>query len=343
MKAWIKMGTIALVLIFFTFFGYPKNCIVHAQPMTLKISHQWPGGTIEKGDFRDRVSRMFAKEVEEQTKGAITFEIYPAKALFKPVVQYDAMLRGALDMSVFPLDYASGKVPQFSITLMPCIIKDQAQAMRWKDEPIGKEIEKICENAGIKIITWAWCAGGLASKDKPVIMPSDIEGLKIRAAGKMFEEMLHSAGAAITSMPSSEIYFALQTGILDACVTSSSSFYSYRIYEQVKYYTSPRKHTFWFMLEPLVMSMKTWNRLSPEHQKIIAKVGKDLEKFTLEETIRDDARVADYYKEKGVIVHDMTAQELDAWTQVAKKSAWKVFSEKVKDGKKLLDLAIAVK
>jgi TRAP-type C4-dicarboxylate transport system substrate-binding protein len=321
--------------------GAPQEAA--AQSMTLKISHQWPGGTIDQGDFRDRLCRLFAKEVEEKTKGAITFEIHASSALFKAVPQYDAMLRGALDMSVFPLDYASGKVPQFSITLMPCIVEDQTQAMGWKDKPIGKEIEKICENAGIRIITWAWCAGGLATKNKPVILPQDIKGMKIRAAGKMFETMLHTAGAAITSMPSSEIYFALQTGILDACVTSSSSFYSYRLYEQVKYYTSPRNYTFWFMLEPLVMSMKTWNRLSPEYQKIVSKVGKDLEKFTLKETISDDARVADYFKEQGVTVHDMTKEELKAWTQIAKESAWKTYAAKVKDGQKLLDMAIAAK
>lgn len=339
----IKMGMIALIASGLVFCGYPRSGFVLAQTMTLKISHQWPGGTIDKGDFRDRLCRIFAKEVEEQTKGAIKFEIHPSSALFKPVPQYDAMLRGALDLCVYPLDYASGKVPQLSITLMPCIVKDHAQAMRWKDAPIGKEIEKISENAGIKLITWAWCGGGMAAKGKPAILPPDLKGLKIRAAGKFIEEMLHTAGAAISSMPSTEIYFALQTGVLDACVTSSSSFYSFRLYEQVKYYTSPRYHTFWYMFEPLVISMKTWERLAPEQQKIMTSVGKKLEKFALDEAIRDDVQVTDYFKEKGVTVHDMTAQELEAWTKVAKESAWKTFIKDVKDGQKLIDMALAVK
>ena len=340
MKA-CKIGIVVMVLGMFCISLAGSGA--YGQAITLKMSHQWPGGTIDKGDFRDRLCRLFAKEMEEQTKGAVKFEIHPSSALFKPVPQYDAMLKGALDMSVYPLDYASGKVPQFSITLMPCIVKDHAQAMRWKDAPIGKELEKICEDAGIKFITWAWCAGGLATKDKQVILPEQIKGLKIRAAGKYVEEMLHSAGAAISSMPSSEIYFAIQTGILDACVTSSSSFYSYRLYEQVKYYTSPRNHTFWFMLEPLVMSMKTFARLTPEQQKIAISIGKKLEKFALEETIKDDAQVTDYFKEKGVIVHDMTAKELEEWSKVAKESAWKTFAQKVKGGQKLLDMALAVK
>jgi TRAP-type C4-dicarboxylate transport system substrate-binding protein len=247
-------------------------------------------------------------------------------------------------MSVFPLDYASGKVPQLDITLMPCIVRDHHQAMRWKDAPIGKEIEKICEENGIKFITWAWCGGGLATKYKPVIKPEDLKGMKIRAAGKMFERMLYEgAGAAITSMPSSEIYFALQTGVLDAGVTSSSSFESYRLYEQVKYYTSPKITTTWYMLEPLVMSNVTWKKLSPEQQKIVMEVGKELEKFTLEEAVKDDTEVTELFKNKGVQVYDLKPDDFKVWLEVSKKTAWKTYAEKVKGGKELLEMAQAVK
>jgi TRAP-type C4-dicarboxylate transport system substrate-binding protein len=314
------------------------------KPLVLKISHQWPAGTLEKGDFRDRLCRIFAKRVEEQTGGALKFEIFPASALSKPIPQYDALLKGALDFSVYPLDYAAGKIPQLSITLMPCIVKDHAHAMRWKDAPIGKEIEKICEQNGMKIITWAWCGGGLATKAKPVVRPEDLKGLKIRAAGKMFERMLYEGcSAAITSMPSSEIYFALQTGVLDACMTSSSSFESYRLYEQVKYYNSPRLTATWYMFEPFVISMVTWKRLSPAHQKVVTQVGKELEKFSLDEAIRDDTEVTDLFKAKGVIVHDMTPEEQNLWRAIAEKTAWKYFSEKIKGGKDLLRMALTVK
>jgi TRAP-type C4-dicarboxylate transport system substrate-binding protein len=160
----------------------------------------------------------------------------------------------------------------------------------------------------------------------------------------MFETMLYEgAGAAITSMPSSEIYFALQTGVLDACMTSSSSFESYRLYEQVKYYTSPRATTTWYMLEPLVVSGITWKKLSPELQKIVMAAGKELEKFNLEEAIKDDSEVTDLFKQKGVQVYDMTPEDFKAWLEVSKKTAWKRFAEKVKGGKELLDMASAAK
>ncbi|MDZ4165606.1 MAG: TRAP transporter substrate-binding protein DctP [Smithellaceae bacterium] len=340
----MSLMVVALSVIFLVWSHAHAQVKPVGPPMTIKISHQWPGGTIDKGDFRDRLARIFAKQVGERTGGALKFEIYPASALFKPVPQYDAMLKGALDMSVFPLDYAGGKIPQLDITLMPCLVKDHQQAMRWKDAPIGKDIEKLCEDNGMKIITWAWCGGGMAGKNKPLIRPEDFKGVKIRAAGKMFEKMLYDgAGASISSMPSSDIYFALQTGVLDAAMTSSSSFESFRLYEQVKYYTSPRITTTWFMLEPLVMSMITWRKLSPEQQRIVTEVGKELEKFALEEAIKDDTEVTDLFKYKGVIVYDMTLDDLKIWTEVAKRTAWKDYTDRVKGGKELLEKALEVK
>jgi len=81
----------------------------------LKASHQWPGG---KGDVRDEMVQIIAREVEGADVD-LSIRIYPAASLFKPRQQWDAMAEGQLDISAFPLDYASGKHPQFSATLMP--------------------------------------------------------------------------------------------------------------------------------------------------------------------------------------------------------------------------------
>src|SRR6185312_9097977 len=78
--------------------------VLRAQtPRTLKISHQFPGGTIDQGDFRDRLCRKFAAEVEKRTNGALKFEIYPGSSLMKTNAQFSAMRKGALDISLYPL------------------------------------------------------------------------------------------------------------------------------------------------------------------------------------------------------------------------------------------------
>ena len=130
-----------------------------AKSMVLKVSHQFAAG-----DVRDKMGRVFGDMVTKKTKGEIKFRHYPAKSLFKPKEQWDAMRKGGLDMSVFPLDYASGKVPQFSITLMPCSVANIKQGLSWRNKPIGKKVEALMEKNGVKNLVWAWFDGGIASK-----------------------------------------------------------------------------------------------------------------------------------------------------------------------------------
>src|SRR5258708_35414146 len=81
-------------------------------PTTLKISHQFPGGTIDSGDFRDRLVRKFAADVEKRTNGALKFDIYPNASLVKVNSQFSALRRGALDLSLVAISYSGGDVPQ---------------------------------------------------------------------------------------------------------------------------------------------------------------------------------------------------------------------------------------
>ena len=94
--------------------------------IVLRASHQFPGG---KGDVRDDMVQMIAKEAKAANVG-LNVQVYPGASLFKPNQQWDAMVNGQLDIALFPLDYASGKVPAFSATLMPGLIRSQDRAKR---------------------------------------------------------------------------------------------------------------------------------------------------------------------------------------------------------------------
>ncbi|HEU5016682.1 MAG TPA: TRAP transporter substrate-binding protein DctP [Pseudolabrys sp.] len=310
-----------------------------AGPTIIKISHQFPAHS----DFRDVLARKFAKQVEEKTKGQLKFQIYPGASLYKPKQQFDAMANGALDMSVYPLAYSGGKLPATNITLMPALLNSYEQGYAWEKSDVGKWLRKYLDDHGVKIITWVWQAGGVASRDKPILLPKDIDGLKVRGAGKMINLMLQAAGGAISSFPSNETYNAVQSGVVDALWTSSASLMSFRLQEVAKYVTTARKKTFWYMFEPLLMSKATFDKLTPEQQKIVMEVGHSLEKFVLDSTRKDDQRVAEVYGKAGDKVHDMDESEFQTWKALAKKSAWKDFASKVKDGQKILDMAEAVK
>lgn len=306
-----------------------------AAPMVLKVSHQFAAG-----DVRDQMGRVFGDKVTEKTKGQITFRHYPSQSLFKAKDQWDAMRKGALDMAVFPLDYASGKVPQFSITLMPCALSSVKQGISWRNKPIGKKIEGLMEQNDVKNVLWAWFDGGIGSKVRQIKLPDDVKGTKLRAAGKKFELMLQEAGASIVSMPSSETYHALATGVIDTMLTSSASFVSFRLYEVLKYINVPRDFSIWFMTENLCMSMKTWERLTPEQQKVFMEVAEWMHESWIVQNFQSltDELIREFTK-AGVEIHYMNQGEFNVWLDFAKKTAWKDFAQTVEGGQELLDLA----
>jgi TRAP-type transport system periplasmic protein len=309
---------------------------------TIKISHQFPGGTIDEGDFRDRLVRKFAAEVEKQTKGEVKFEIFPASSLVKTRAQFAGLQKGSLDMTLYPLAYEGGKIPEVNITLMPGMVTSYEQGQRWKGAPIGKALEKKLDENGVKIISWVWQAGGIASKSK-IVEPNDVKGVKIRGAGKNMDLMLKAAGGSITNIPSNEVYNAMQTGVLDAGVTSSTSIISFRLEEVGDHLTSARKNTFWFMFEPLLMAKSTFDRLTPAQQKIVMSVGASLEQFGIEESKKDDFKAAEIWEKAGKKVYDMDDAAFAKFRAVAKDSAWAQFAKDVDDGQKWIDMAVDVK
>lgn len=305
---------------------------------TLKASHQWPGG---KGDVRDEMVQIIAREVDKADVD-LKIQVYPGKSLFKPKEQWNAMVKGQLDISAFPLDYASGRHPQFSATLMPGLVKNHDHALRLNDSEFMADIKKIINDAGIIVLSDGWLAGGFASTVNCILDPKDIEGQVTRAAGPAFEQMLVGAGASISSMSSSEIYQAMQTGVLDAANTSSGSFVSYRIYEQVTCMTAPGDHALWFMYEPILMSKRSWDKLNKEQQEALMAAGEKAEAYMAQEAKKLDDKMVDVFKKAGVKVVTMDADQAAAWIEIAKKTSYKNFSEDVPGGDELIEKALAV-
>src|SRR6201992_3354162 len=196
---------------------------------TLKISHQFPGGTMDKGDFRDRLGRMFAAELAKRSGGEMTAEIYPNSSLIKTNAQFSALRKGALDISLDPLPYAGGEVPETNIALMPGLVTTYDQGLRWKNQPVGKALTDLLADKGVILLTWIWQDGRGASRSRPIVAPEDAKGLKVRGGSREMDMVLQTAGASVLSVPSDEIYTAMQTGACDAGITSSTSLISFRL------------------------------------------------------------------------------------------------------------------
>ena len=306
---------------------------------TLKISHQFPGGTIDKGDFRDRLCRMFAEEVSKRSGGEIAAEIYPNSSLIKTVAQFSAMRKGALDISLYPMPYAGGEVPETNIGLMPGLVTTYDQGLRWKNEPVGKALSDFLADKGIILLTWVWQAGGVASRSRPLVTPDDAKGMKVRGGSREMDMVLQTAGASVLSVPSNEIYTAMQTGACDAGLTSSTSLISFRLEEVAKSLTSGAGASYWFMLEPLMMSKAIFDKLPKNQQDILLAVGAQLEVFGRKGAQDDDIEVAKVYEKAGAKVSALDAAIVGKWRDIARDTAWKDYGAKTATAANLLKLA----
>jgi TRAP-type C4-dicarboxylate transport system substrate-binding protein len=310
-----------------------------AEPVNLKISHQWPGGSLTEGDFRDRLCRMFSAEVEKRTGGALKCTVYPNSSLIKTMVQFSAMRKGALDMSLVPLSYGGGEVPEVNIGLMPGIVTSYQQGSRWKTSEVGKELSNVLADKGIAVVSWIWQAGGVASRNKAIVEPEDARGLKIRGGSKEFDMMLKEAGAAVISLPSNEIYAAMQTGALDAAYTSSTSLISFRLEEIAKHVTTGRNRAYWFMFEPLLISRQIFDGLPKDMQSTIMTVGGELETFALEAAKADDHALATIYEKAGAKAYDVGEPTVKKWQDIARATAWRDYAAKNERCARLMALA----
>lgn len=304
----------------------------------LKLSHQW-----STKDVRHKVAQIVADEVAAAGVD-LNIKIFPSKSLVKPKEQYNFISRNLLDMSVFPLSYAAGQQPAVSLTLMPGLVKNHDHAARLTQSPFMSALQEKMLDDNVMVLVHGYLAGGFVGKEKCIVKPEDVKGMQIRAAGKSFEQMLIGAGASITSMSSADIYSAMQTGVLNAANTSSSSFVSYRIYEQVKCYTPASENiALWFLYQPLIMSKDKFDGLNEQQQTALLAAAKKAEAFYLAEAKTQDAKSTEVFREAGVEIAEMTQADFNAWRDIAVETSYKEFVNSVSGGQELLDMALSVK
>jgi TRAP-type C4-dicarboxylate transport system substrate-binding protein len=150
--------------------------------------------------------------------------------------------------------------------------------------------------------------------------------------------VLKHAGASVLSLPSNEIYAAMQTGALDAAMTSSTSLISFRLEEVARQLTTGRGKTYWFMFEPLLMSRTIFETLAKDQQRLIMTIGAELENLALEAARADDRAVAEVYIKAGGAAHDLDEGTVRRWQAIARETAWKDFAARSEGCARILQL-----
>ena len=324
MKPYIAAATAAALAAF----------AAHAQE--LRLSHQW-----STQDIRHKVAQIVADEAAAADVG-LDITIYPSQSLFRAREQYTPLSRGQLDMTVLPLSYAGGQQPSYNLTLMPGLVRNHEHAARLVESPFMEALEEVMAGDDVMVLVHGYLAGGFAGVESCITAPDDVAGLQTRAAGRAFEQMLAGAGASIASMASSEIYNAMQTGVLDAANTSSSSFVSYRIYEQVGCFTPAGDTALWFMYQPLLMNRSAFEALDANQQAALRAAGEVAQAYYLENAIAEDDEATRVFREAGVEIAEMSQEDFDAWRAIAMETSYAAFVEDYPEGQTFLDMALAV-
>ncbi len=224
--------------------------------------------TINTEDSMHLAVVEFAKRVGEKTGGAIRVEVFPAGQLGNDSQILDGAKLGAIDLAMTGNPFFSSFAPEMNVLDLPYLFRDYDQAYKVLDGPIGERLLKAVERSGLKGLGSLEIGfRNLTNSKRPVKVPGDVKGLKIRTTPNPAHlQAFRLLGANPVGMPFTEVYLALKTGTVDGQENPTTAIYAAKFYEVQKYMSFTR-HA--YTAANVVMNLKKYQELKPEYQKAL--------------------------------------------------------------------------
>lgn len=254
----------------------------------------------------------FAKRVSEETGGAVTVDIFPASQLGSVSDMAQQTQMGVLDMCMTqPSNLAEMGAKNMAVLALPYIFKDYDQRWNVLTGDVGTELLDEVGKAGIKLRALGYFLDGARSfftvKGKPIRSLEDIKGLKLRVADNAIDtDMVSALGASPTQTATSEMYSAMQSGIVDGAEQPIAGYYNGKYYEISKYLTLD-EHTYNTIV--VLFSEISWNKLSPELQAVLAKAWVEARDDSKQKVLDAEADYLKQVEEQGVEVIRLSDRE----------------------------------
>ncbi|MBN2442401.1 MAG: TRAP transporter substrate-binding protein [Spirochaetales bacterium] len=208
--------------------------------------------------------------LKEWTDGRITIEVYASKQLGEEKETIEQAQMGVIDIVRVSVGPVGEIVPELNVVSLPYIFRSEDHCYKVVDGPIGNELLAKVEAHGF--IGLGWYGSGQRSfynTKKAIRSMEDLQGMKFRVMqNEVFVNMVSALGASATPMAYGEVYTSLSTGVIDGAENNFPSYLTSSHYEVAKYYTQDEHLR---VPEIILFSRKTWDRLSPEDQKLIKK------------------------------------------------------------------------
>ncbi len=204
------------------------------QPIVIKFSH-----VVAKDTPKGLAAEHFAKKAEELTKGKVKVEVYANSTLYKDKEEMEALQLGAVQMLAPSLaKFGPLGVKEFEVFDLPYIFDDYNDLHKVTQGPVGQQLLSKLEPKGIRGLSY-WDNGFKSfSLNSPIKVPADLKGKKMRIqSSKVLEEQMRALGALPQVMAFSEVYQALQTGVVDGTENPISNLYTQKMHEVQKHLT----------------------------------------------------------------------------------------------------------
>ncbi len=239
-----------------------------AEKVTLKLAHN-----LERSHVVHQAFEEMAKEVKQLSDGKITIRIYPSSQMGSARETMELLQNGALDMTKGSASDLESFDNVYAIYNLPFLFKDQAHFNKVVFGEVGKEIMDSTKEKGFFALS-AYVAGTRSFyAKKPITKPEDLKGLKIRVqASPTTIKMIELMGGSPTPISFGEVYTAMQQGVVDGAENNVPSWVQTRHIEIAKVFSEDEHAS---IPDFLVISTKTWDKLTPEQQQILAKAATD--------------------------------------------------------------------
>ena len=283
------------------------------QPIVVKFSHVTTHDTPKgKGALK------FKELAEKYTNGKVKMELYPNSTLYKDKEEMDALNSGAVQiLAPSTAKFRPIGVPEFEALDLPFIFTDDEQYRKTVKGPVGMGLLKKLEAKGITGLGF-WDNGfHMVSANTPLLMPADFQGLKFRISGsKVADQYFRMLGALPQILAFSEVYQALQTGVVDGCENTPSNYYTQKFYEVQKHITVSRHAHLQYAV---VTNSKFWNGLPPEIRAALTKAMDEATDYTNSIAMGENVEALAQIKASGrSTLHYLTPEQRKAWFEKLK-------------------------
>lgn len=297
---------------------------------TLRFSHSYT-----ENDARHEWAQFIVDRVDERTNGEVIIGIYPNQQISKAQAQHQGLRQGRLDITIYPMPWLSGMAPLAEIGALPGLVTDPTEGLDWREMKIWPMLEEAVAGTGVVLGGSGWAMATIGNTGDPIKRPADLDGHRMRGLGRASEEMLNSGGATITSLPASELYQALQTGVLTGVLTQFASFEGYNMHEVIDHLQVGRGYI--GGMHGILLNAQLEDKVGAEHYEVILDAIEESEAWFAEKMIEDSARIAEEFANKGVTLYELTEEDLQVWMDHARDTAWPYFIESVPNGEAALE------